>query len=191
MDTIPFELKIRRSGKDVGTETVLCRRSLRVIADNREVFDAQWKDREVIVKVFSRGLVSRIRFKREWGGLVEHERRGISAPKILFYGETADVKRALVLEKIGGSQTMEEIFSKASTEKRIELLIMVCREMAGQHEKGILQKDTHLGNFLWDGNQIFSIDPAQTRFLSRPAEKKESIAQLVLLTSNIQGEEEK
>ncbi len=200
MTTIPFELTIRRLGRQGGTETVLCRRSLRAIANNREVFDSEWKGKGVIVKVFSRNLVSRIRFKREWGGLLELGRRGINAPKLLFYGRTenpaspkgyaeASWKWAVVMEKIGGSQTLAEIFSKAKGERRVELLMMACREMAHQHEKGILQEDVHLGNFLWDGDKIFSIDPAQMRFFPRPIGRKKSIFQLALLTCYFHGDE--
>jgi hypothetical protein len=80
---------------------------------------------------------------------------------------------------------MNEIFSKASEKERLELMKKVCAELAGQHEKGIVQKDLHLGNFLLSGETIVVLDPAEMRFSNRPVGRRKSTTQLALLTSNI------
>jgi tRNA A-37 threonylcarbamoyl transferase component Bud32 len=61
------------------------------------------------------------------------------------------------------------------------LLIRVCRELARQHCKGVLQKDLHLGNFLLAGNRIYALDPSRMQFSRRQVPRKKSISQLALL----------
>jgi tRNA A-37 threonylcarbamoyl transferase component Bud32 len=61
------------------------------------------------------------------------------------------------------------------------LLALVCKELAEQHNKGVLQKDLHLGNFLLGDDKVFAIDPGQMRFFSRQIGRKESISQLASL----------
>jgi len=63
----------------------------------------------------------------------------------------------------------------------VDLLIPVCKELAKQHDKGVLQKDLHLGNFLLDGERILVLDPGQMRFFAQPVTRKRSISQLALL----------
>ncbi len=59
------------------------------------------------------------------------------------------------------------------------------------HEKGFLHGDTNLSNFLWhqegDGNYHFAvIDVNRSKFLGRPANRKESLDNLFRLTHNRQ-----
>ncbi|MBN2018759.1 MAG: hypothetical protein JW749_00880 [Sedimentisphaerales bacterium] len=182
-------------------ERVLCKALLRAIPNNREVFDAEWNNKAVIVKVFSQRLVSRIRFRREWGGLAKLGRRGINAPKPLFCGKTAKGKLAIVTEKVADSQTIAEVYRKqADKVKQVELLIQVATELARQHEKGVLQKDLHLGNFLLNGpaspkgyaeagDKIVMLDPAEIRFFHRPIGRKKSVSQLALLTNKLDSKD--
>jgi len=62
-------------------------------------------------------------------------------------------------------------------------LVLVCKELAKQHNKGVLQKDLHLGNFLLGGDKVFALDTGQMRFSRRELDRKNSIPQLAMLAS--------
>ncbi len=182
MVTFPFELLIERVPSEKQTESLLCKGHLRVIPGRREVYDALWNDRSVVVKVFSRKISARRHLRREWDGLRLLQSRGVNTPDPLFYGQTQDGRWAVVVEKIAGSSTVWDLFHKTQDPvKKVGLLIPVCKELAKQHGKGVLQKDLHLGNFLLDGERILVLDPGQMRFFAQPVTRKRGISQLALL----------
>jgi RIO-like serine/threonine protein kinase len=163
--TIPFELNIRCLGRQGGTETVLCRRSLRAIANNREVLEGRWNDKDVVIKVFWRRFGASCRMKREWEGLILLCSRGITVPQALFYGKTQDGRWAVAMEKVADAISLMEVYRNcADKDERLKLLSMVPRELARQHEKGIVQKDLHLGNFLLKGDRLVVLDPFDEHF---------------------------
>jgi len=132
MVEFPFELLIEDVLSEKRTEWVQCKGHLRVVPGRREVYDAEWNDRSVVVKVFSqrRGAVRRLR--REWAGLCQLRSRGVNAPEPLFYGETKNGRQAVVVEKIVDSPTALEVFNGISEKSgQVDLLIRLCRELAG------------------------------------------------------------
>ncbi len=188
MVTFPFELLIERVPSEKQTQSLLCKGHLRVIPGRREVYDALWNDRSVVVKVFSHKISARRHLRREWDGLRLLQNRGVNSPEPLFYGQTQDGRWAVVVEKIADSLTVWDVFHKTQGPvKKLDLLILVCNELAKQHGKGVLQKDLHLGNFLLVGDKLFAFDVGQTRFLRGQVGRKSSISQLAMLASCFQG----
>ena len=182
MAEFPFDLLIDSVSSDKCPESVLCREYLRVIPGRREVYDGVWDGKSVVVKVFSRKIGVAGRLRKELEGLRRLESCGVNTPKLLFYGKTADGRFAVVTEKITDSPTFTDALSEAGTKaERMDLLVRFCRELAGQHIKGVLQKDLHLGNFLLDGEKIYALDPGQMRFFAQSVGRKTSISQLALL----------
>lgn len=182
MAELPFEISIHRTSGDGGTERVACRALLREIAGKRQVYDGVWGERGVIVKVFGRGLRARRHVRREWRGLEALRERGVRSPEGLFTGRTADGRWAVVVERIADSRTaLEMLDSGGSVSERASLLGRIARELAGQHAKGVLQGDFHMGNFLLAGEEIYCLDPAEMRFLDGPVSKEKAISQLALL----------
>ncbi len=172
---------LRRAGKD---ESLSCTSLLRVVPGRREVYDALWNDRSVIVKVFSHKISSRRHLKREWEGLNKLTELELSSPKPLFHGKTKDGRLVIVVEKIADSSTVLDVFQKAlEPAKKLDLLVLVGKELAKQHTKGVLQKDLHLGNFLLADDKVFLLDPGQMRFLRCEIGKKAGISQLAMLAS--------
>ena len=184
MAEFPFQLSIKHTYPEKRTERLLCTALLRVIPGRREVYDAMWNDKSVIAKVFSHKISARRHLKREWRGLSFLASRGLSAPKPLFYGRTEDRRWAVVVEKIADSSTVLDVFQETQDPaKELDLLVSVCKELAKQHSKGVLQKDLHLGNFLLGGDNVFTLDAGQMRFLRCEAGRKSSISQLAMLAS--------
>ena len=133
----------------------------------------------LIVKVFTYKISSRRHLKREWQGLSLLQKRSLNSPAPLFYGKTQNNQWAIVVEKIADSLTVVDVFQKTQDQtKELDVLVLVCNELAKQHRKGVLQKDLHLGNFLLGGDKIIALDAAQMRFLQCEVGRKSSISQL-------------
>ncbi|MBN2270398.1 MAG: hypothetical protein JXN61_07285 [Sedimentisphaerales bacterium] len=190
MAEFPFELLIDGVSLGKGSESVLCNRCLRTIPGRREVYDGVWGGRSVVVKVFSRGIGAAGRLRKELDGLRRLEACGVNTPRLLFYGKTPDGRLAAVTEKIVDSPTIIDAFSKAGTKsEKMDLLVRLCPELAGQHIKGVLQKDLHLGNFLMDEKKTYALDPGQMRFLGHAVGRAASISQLALLTRSLPADD--
>jgi len=184
MAEFPFQLLIKRTYAEKRTERLLCTALLRIIPGRREVYDALWGDSSVIAKVFSHKISARRHLKREWRGLSLLASRGLSAPKPLFYGRTEDKRWAVVVEKIADSSTALDVLQEThEPAKELDLLVLVCKELAKQHGKGVLQKDLHLGNILLEGDKVFALDAGQIQFSQRELGRKNSISQLAMLAS--------
>jgi len=184
MAEFPFQLSIKHTYPEKRTERLLCTALLRVIPGRRKVYDAMWNGKSVIAKVFSHKISARRHLKREWQGLNLLVSRGLSAPEPLFYGHTEDGQWTVVVQKIAESSTVLDVFQEThEPAKKLDLLVLVCKELAKQHNKGVLQKDLHLGNFLLGGDKIVALDAGQMRFSQRELGRKSSISQLATLAS--------
>ncbi len=182
MDEFPFQLVIKRTSLENEEESLLCTGLFRAVPGRRTIYDAMWNDRSVVAKVFTHKIKARLHLKRELKGLIHLQRLGLSSPKPLFYGRTEDGRWIIVLEKIADSATILDVINRTTEkQKKMDLLILVSRELAKQHSKGILQKDLHLRNFLLEGDRIYALDPSQMQFFQRQVPRKKSISQLALL----------
>lgn len=192
MITLPFQLSIKSGYPGKQAETLLCIRLLRDVPGRRQVYDAKWQGRSVIVKVFSHNISAKRHFKREWRGLNELTRRGLSSPALLFFGKTENGQWAIVTKKIDDSTTALDVLNKTLDKAgKLDLLILMCRELAKQHSKGVLQKDLHLGNFLYRNGILFTLDPAGIRFSQHEIGRTRSISNLALLARSLpDGDEE-
>jgi len=186
MTEFPFQLLIKCRLPEERTESLTCTAFLRNIPGNRIVYEASWNAQEVIVKVFSHKISAKRRFEREWRALNRLQEKNLSSPAPLFYGKTENGSWALVMKKIADASTVLDVFNKTNGNgEKLNLLVMVCKELAKQHKKGVLQKDLHLGNFLLKGGEIFTVDATQMGFSSSEAGKNKSLSQLALLACNL------
>ena len=154
------------------------------------MLDAVWDKRPVVLKVFAEPLKAKWHMKRDWQGLKRLEKLGLNTPKALLCGKTNDGRYAVVTEKITDASTLSQLRDNtADPGKKLQLSLAAGRELAKQHTKGILQKDLHLGNFLLQGEKLFTLDPAQMRFVSGQVKKKQALAQLALLACHLPDED--
>lgn len=181
MAEFPFQLLIKNTSSKKGEESLLCTGLLRVIRGRRKIYNALWNDSSVVAKVFSHKISARRHLRKELQGLNQLQKRGLSSPKSLFFGKTEDGQWIVVTEKIVDSATVLDVLDQTAERlKKLDLLIRVCRELAKQHGKGVLQKDLHLGNFLVAVDRIYALDPSRMQFSSRQVPRKKSISQLAL-----------
>ncbi len=192
MVELPFQLLIKPSCSKDKEESLMCTSLLRVIPGRRQVYEAVWNERNVIVKIFSHKINAKRHFKREWRGLGLLQSRELSSPTPLFCGRTENSGWVVVTEKIADSVTVLDAFDQITDlTKKLDLLILVCREIAKEHSKGVLQKDLHLGNFLLVGDKVFALDAGQMRFSSSEVERKKSVSQLALLACSLSEDKTK
>ena len=141
MAEFPFQLLIDCHLPKNKRESLTCTTLLRAIPGKREVYEAIWDNQAVIVKLFSHKISAKRHLKREWSRLNLLKELELSSPRPLFYGKTEDGSWAVVTEKIADSSTVLEVFNQTTEPgKKLDLLVLVCRESAKQHEKGVLQK---------------------------------------------------
>lgn len=81
------------------------------------------------------------------------------------------------------------VLLEPSSEDQEPLIEALAQYLVTLHEKGFLHGDTNLSNFLWhqeaDGSYHFAvIDVNRSKFLDRPANRKESLDNLFRLTHN-------
>ena len=182
MAEFPFELRIKSTSSEGGEEILQCLGLLRAVPGRRQTYDALWNDTGVIAKMFSHKISARRHLSREVEGLNQLQKRGLNSAKPLFYGRAEDGRWVVVIQKIVNSVTALDALTMTSEKRnKLDLLKLVCRKLAKQHIKGIVQKDLHLGNFLLANDQIYTLDPGQMRFLPNQVSRRKSISQLALL----------
>jgi tRNA A-37 threonylcarbamoyl transferase component Bud32 len=190
MTEFPFSVTINPTPADSHAETIACAGLLRGLGRKRQVFDAMWADKPVILKVFADRFKAKRHMKRDWRGLKLLEERGLNSPRVLLKGRVRQWGWAVVTEKLYDAVNVREVWdATTNVGKKQELLCLVSRELARQHGKGVLQKDLHLGNFLVQEDKVLAVDPAEMRFLPHELKKADAIRQLALLLSILPDEE--
>ena len=183
MAELPINLKIKNGLNPEKLELVQCRSLLRAVPGKRHVYDGRWDNKAVIIKLFSKKFSAHHHLKKEWRGLNLLRKYKLNVPEPLFFGQTTDRRWAIVTGKIADSSTVLEVFNNAEdNQNRFRILILVCRELAKQNEKGVFQKDLHLGNFLVSKDTVYALDPAQMKFFHQPLCRAKSICQLALFS---------
>ncbi|MHC4645020.1 MAG: lipopolysaccharide kinase InaA family protein, partial [Planctomycetota bacterium] len=183
-------MTIKQTRADDEALSVTCVGLLRSVGGKRQVYDALWGNRPVILKAFSDRIKAKYHMNREWRGLELLLQRGLNSPTPLFKGRSERLGWVVVTEKITNAMNVREAWDKTRDVNEMrDLLPKVARELAKQHNKGVLQKDLHLGNLMIRQDKIFALDPAQMRFLSREVGKRRAIAQLGLLASTLSSTE--
>ena len=90
MSEFPFQLSIKNTSPNNKEEFLSCTALLRAIPGRRQIYDAIWNDRNVVVKVFSHKMSARHHLNREWKGLNQLQQRDLNCPEPLFYGKTEE-----------------------------------------------------------------------------------------------------
>lgn len=182
MTKLPFTLTITMGSQPGGRTEIVCRDVMRALGTTRMVYDATWQGRRIVVKIFAKFGKARYHAMREWRGLKQLESRQVNAPKPLFFGHSAG-GWAVATEWIDDAVTAQELWKEAADgDARLRVLRLVARQLAFQHDQGVIQPDMHLGNFMVRGEEVFALDPAMMCFRRGPIGRRRSIRQVAQLT---------
>ena len=155
---------------------------LRSMPGRRAVYEGSYEGRSVIIKVFLSRLQGWRHFQREHKGFDLLKRHGISTAEVMAHGRDSDGHWVLVLKKIENSVDVDSISKDLNNdENRKDFLSKTLSLLAQMHMVGVLQRDLHTGNFLWDRSTVYALDPAQMQFCSNPTDQRKSFQQLALL----------
>jgi len=183
MNELPFTLAIETLSPVRRREEVRCRRVLRAMERSRMVYDAAWEGRRIVLKVFSKFGKARYHAMREWRGLEQLKSRQVNSPEPLFVGRSPE-GWVVATAWLDDAVTVGNLWQTVdAAERRVETLCLVARELARQHDRGIIQRDLHLGNFMIRGREVFTLDPAVMRFHGGPIDRLRSIGQVAQLLS--------
>lgn len=142
-----------------GTHTLELIELLRVLPRKRVVALARWQGSLVVTKLFfARGRWEH-HLQREVQGNAALDAAGIKTAKLLGSGKLVDGRcGCLLLRYIDGGINLSERWGQADLQERAGLLKKVVALIADCHERGLLQKDIHLDNFLFKGELVYLLD---------------------------------
>jgi tRNA A-37 threonylcarbamoyl transferase component Bud32 len=159
-------------------------RCLRSVPGRRGVYEGVFEGQSAVIKIFLSPLQGRRHFRRELKGLKLLRQRQIASPGVLAQGRSANGNWVLVLKKIENTADIDSILTDpGAAAERKDFLRKTLHLLAQMHTAGVLQRDLHLENFLWDKTTVYALDPAQMRFGSKPIAQRESFRQLGLLST--------
>ncbi len=179
MTKVPFELHVESIYPQREKYVLICTELLRQIRSKRRVYAARLpltgsgrelverENQDVIAKIYETRFRARSQLMNEWRGIGRLQAKGLNSPQLHFYGRTENGKWVLVTERIKNSTTALELYLETnSAEKKLNVLLLLFRELGRLNNAGVMQKDLHLGNFLICDNKVFSLDTAKMKFLS-------------------------
>lgn len=179
----PFTLKIETSWPPGRCEEVVCREVLRALGKTRMVYEATWAGRRIVLKVFSKFGKARRHAMREWRGFEQLQARQINSPEPLFCGRSPEgwvVATAWLDDAVPAA----ELWKAADTmEKKVQILGLIARELGHHHDRGVIQTDMHLGNFMIRGSEVVALDPAMVRFVDGAVGRRQSLRQIARLAA--------
>lgn len=184
MQIFTSDIYIKKGLAEKTRTQVNCRQNLRSIPKKRDVYDARWQGRDIILKVFKdyKGFIN---LKKEWKGLCRLKRREIAGPEPLFYGKTSDGNWALAESKIPDAMDLGKHLASVQSGNDTDMLLDKFIDfIASMNEKGIYQADLHAGNFLISGQTIYALDPAEIIFRKKPLSTRRSVHQLAILVAS-------
>ena len=171
------------SGKMI---TLDCTWILRSIKGRRTVYEGLYDGKSVIIKCFTSALHGKRHLKKEIRGTKELVLRKIKTAQIIAAGQNEQGHCVLVLEKIENAvdvfSLLESTDDPIKTQSALQAVFMCIAQM---HAAGVLQRDLHTGNFLWDGRTIYALDPAEMTFRGDPLDKTTSFRQLAVLLASL------
>tara|TARA_R100001377_G_scaffold50258_3_gene29229 strand:+ start:462 stop:1955 length:1494 start_codon:yes stop_codon:yes gene_type:complete len=156
----PVSVQVRlENGTTQQTETLELIELFRVLPKKRVVALARWRGSLVVAKLFfARGRWEQ-HLQREIQGVNALCSAGIKSAQLLGSGKLVDGRCGfLLLRYIDGGESLGQRWERAAPPARVALLQQVVSLIADCHERGLLQKDIHLDNFLLKDSVVYLLD---------------------------------
>lgn len=139
---------------------------LREVPGKRMVYRAHWKNNPVIVKIFIHKNSAKRHWLRDIKGINAFTEKNILSPALLWSGKMPSMDSlklpeqsyGIILEEVQNAESLLEVWNKSSNKNKKRLIKDMYKVIASHHNKGLLQTDLHLGNFLLSTDRIYSID---------------------------------
>lgn len=177
---MPASVRVRLENSDTeDTQTLELLELFRVLPKKRVVALARWKGSVVVAKLFfARGRWEQ-HLLREAQGIAALGAAGIETAEILGRGTLVDGRcGVLLLRYIDGGVSLGQRWQEAPTQGRVELLQSAVTMIAECHERGILQNDIHLDNFLLQGASVYLLDAGDLERYPHSADGVDGVSSL-------------
>ena len=155
---VPFCLRLEMDKKPI---EIICNRVVRILPLKRVVCYGEYNNQPVVIKIFLNPQKSERHSRREEKGINALANAGIKTPTLLIRGIIKpDMSSVLVFKRIEPSLELSTVWEQAENNTQCkELLCKASGIIADLHNKGLIQNDLHLNNFLMsDKNEIYTID---------------------------------
>ena len=152
----PFCMKIDRSGN---TAPLICKRIFGLLPGKRIVALAEIEGKDVLVKIFLGRMATRNK-DRELVGVRLIADAKVRTPALLWQAKS-ECRRSdiLAFEYLPDAIGLFDLWREATgDDERIDILTRAMIDIARLHQKGIVQEDIHLANFLSSKGRLFTID---------------------------------
>ncbi|MEA3333933.1 MAG: hypothetical protein U9Q58_10100, partial [Pseudomonadota bacterium] len=166
---LPFSLSLPAEKEDDAT-TLVCQKLLRLIPGKRMVCAALWGERRVVVKLFLDQRKAERHWFRELNGVKALQTAEIATPELLFAGHLFSGSLPIIIfAELQPATTLVDLWfahqgfaqqgvAQPETQVQQELLKAAIETIAAHHRAGLLQSDIHWSNFLFNDDQVFTID---------------------------------
>ena len=162
----PFNLQIKSANGQI--ETVEFQKILRLLPGKRIVALANFNGRQVLVKTFL-GRAAQRHAAQEQAGVRHLVHACVPTPNLLWQAELANNGQMLAFEYITASVGLQSVWDKArEDDQRLDLLKQALCIVAKLHNRGVIQADIHLDNFLVSDQRIYIIDGGSVVRKTRP-----------------------
>lgn len=173
---------------DTDNTQLVCEEPLRVLPKKRIVCRGHWQQQPVVVKLFLDKKHAKRHARREETGSRALEAANIKTPVLLYSGQLNDKTPVLIFEELPESQTALHLWQNLNNNgERQEFLSQLLLELANHHQAGLLQKDLHLGNFLYSQQHWYTIDgdAVDSRSTGTALNIEKSLANLALFFAQL------
>lgn len=154
---INFKLFIQH--KTLGQSLFVCTQIVRCLPESRISCIGLWQDKQVFVKIFISKKHAKTHYLREQKGIELLNDKHIIAPHIIHLATALKMEvHIIVFDFIVPATNTQVAWDNATPITRPTLLKKLLTLIAEHHNKGIIQRDLHLGNFLLSGDTIVTLD---------------------------------
>ena len=150
-----FSLSISNEQENIFT----CTNITRCLPGKRISCQGTWQGQTVFAKLFISPKRAKIHWQRELSGVELLSIKNICTPELLYSGSTLNNKIYYILFTfINNSDPLQTVWDTSPAIRQRKLLHKLIGTIAEHHNKGILQKDLHLNNFLLANQKIYTLD---------------------------------
>jgi tRNA A-37 threonylcarbamoyl transferase component Bud32 len=118
-----------------------------------------WKGKKIFAKLFIAPKRAKKHWHKERAGIELLSNKKIATASTLFSGNTCNKEIYFIFfEFIPNAQPLQLLWDDAKSNEQNHIISKLLITIAEHHNKGILQKDLHLNNFVLSQDKIYTLD---------------------------------
>ena len=185
VDSLPTERRLT-----TGDQPLVLTRLLRELPGRRSTYSGLLADQPIVIKLFVDSAAGKRDFRRERRGVNALAAAQLPTPSVVYLGRmqtgewcvvTTFLPACVDLVKLLGVDALSQ--EAEAEQARVGFALGGCLRQL--HDSGLIHKDAHLGNFLYQDEQIWLIDGAEVQALDRFRGDSQKLANLGLLLAQL------